>query len=354
MHSLGGFRIAPKERTQHADYNNDREALGLGIGMEEKVFWSRLVRIAGPRTLPQLDRVVGGKCVLYPTEDARVGMPRDRELLDFAGAALNQFEASTGVKVTTGQDLGHGTMSDGKTHSLAYLHEQFAGSILSDTSHPTAEGNYWMLKGCLAGFGISLPAASIALIGAGNIGMHLIHRLQKDGARMIVLEANPARVTELREQGVEAYETTTRSAFLQRSFDALVVNANGGTLDTATVKLICQNIQVKVICGCENLTMPHPEDAELFRDAGKIYTPTEMCGMMGYLTAIEERLSNAAGVPFSLIPLLEAATKLQEVGLAGTRQTIASRFSQSFEQAVREVFSRSSGSLSVSLNCPSP
>src|SRR5205085_7151625 len=86
--SLGGFRIAPEERTSAPGFDSDREAIGLALGMEEKVYWSRLLGIGGPLARRQIARIVGGKCVLHPTPEARVGQPRDTELLDFAVACF--------------------------------------------------------------------------------------------------------------------------------------------------------------------------------------------------------------------------------------------------------------------------
>ena len=82
--SLGGFRIAPEYRTSLPGYSNDREAIELAIGMEEKIYWSRLLRVGGPLLRSHPTALVGGKCVLAPTPDARVAQPRDVELLDFA------------------------------------------------------------------------------------------------------------------------------------------------------------------------------------------------------------------------------------------------------------------------------
>src|SRR5688572_915424 len=155
--SLGGFRIAPEARTSLPGYDNDREAIELAMGMEEKVCWSRLIGVGGPRALAAVGRVVGGKCVLRATPDARIGGPRDRELLDYALACFEDFESTSGILLTTGQDLSHGTMSDGRTSSLEYLNARFAGSVLADTSRPTGEGNFQLLRGMLRGCGVALP-----------------------------------------------------------------------------------------------------------------------------------------------------------------------------------------------------
>src|SRR4051812_11240274 len=125
--SLGGFRIAPTGRTNVPGFDPDKEAIGLAIGMEEKVFWSRILRIGGP--LGQRDHrpIAGGKCVLVPTPNARIGRPDDFELLDWAIACFRSFEERAGVRLTTGEDLGHGVMSDGRTQSLDYLGRHFPG-----------------------------------------------------------------------------------------------------------------------------------------------------------------------------------------------------------------------------------
>ena len=41
-------RIAPAARVESPGYDNDAEAIGLAIGMEEKVHWSRVIRAGGP------------------------------------------------------------------------------------------------------------------------------------------------------------------------------------------------------------------------------------------------------------------------------------------------------------------
>src|SRR3954463_6189568 len=116
--SLGGVRIAPRERTEAPGFDPDREAIALAMGMEEKVHWSRVLQVGGPRARRDMKRIVGGKCVLQPTDAARVGHPRDYELLDWAVECFAEMERESGVLLTTGQDLGHGMMSDGKISSL--------------------------------------------------------------------------------------------------------------------------------------------------------------------------------------------------------------------------------------------
>ena len=336
--SLGGFRIAPPERTSLPDFSTDHEAIDLAIGMEEKVFWSRLIRVGGPLAQRDFNRIVGGKCVLQPTPDARVGKPRDFELLDFAIACLNDCETSAAIHITTGQDLGHGIMSDGHTHSLQYLNQGFAGSVVADTSQPTAEGNFHTLRGMLHGLEIDLGKATVGLIGCGNIGAHVARRALDEKATVIGVETNADRRAALTRAGAEMLGADAKHELLRRPIDALVVNASGGSLDSRTVDAILDNRSIKAICGSENLAMPEPDDADRLRVAGRVYCPTELGGMMGYLTAAEEYLSHLAGVPFDIETVNRAAVRLESAASAATRRVRELGYEISFEQAVREIY----------------
>lgn len=335
--SLGGFRIAPVERTASPGFTPDREAIALAIGMEEKVHWSRVIRVGGPLALGHLDRIVGGKCVMVPTPDARVGQPRDAELLDFALACFAEVERA-GVHLTTGQDLGHGRMSDGRTESLAYLNARYKGSVVADTSIPTGEGNYRILDGMLRASGVPLERAVVALVGCGHIGMHIIGRLRARGATVLACEAREARRAEVAAMGIRTFRPDEKLAMLAEPIDALVVNAAGGTLDHATVEACAANPRLQVVCGSENLAMPDPADAALLLRARKAYAPCELGGMMGYLTAVEEYLAREAGVPFEIGTLLAAAAKLDEAGFRAVERLRANGFSERFEDAITAIY----------------
>ena len=335
--SLGGFRIAPDERTDIPGFSPDHEAIDLAIGMEEKVYWSRLIRVGGPLTRRDFNRVVGGKCVLLPTPEARVGKPRDFALLDWAITCLNDCAITGGFHVTTGQDLGHGIMSDGKTQSLDYLHAGFRGSVVADTSKPTAEGNFYTLRGMLRGLGIDLGRATIGFIGCGNIGSYVLRRARDENASVLAVESSAQRRAQLEEQGVDVVPAEKKLAFVTRPMDALVVNSSGGSLDSRTVDAIIANETIKVICGSENLVMPNPDDAERLRAAGRVYCPTELGGMMGYLTAVEQYLSDLEGVPFAVESMIETARQLEQPALEATRLVKKRAYEISFEEAIEEL-----------------
>ncbi|MGZ8413116.1 MAG: hypothetical protein ACXWZS_03380 [Gemmatirosa sp.] len=335
--SLGGFRIAPESRTARADYDNDREAIGLAVGMEEKVYWSRVLRVGGPLVQRNLDRIVGGKCVLRPTADARIGQPNDRALLDWAVSCLRDCDATAGIHVTTGQDLGHGTMSDGATPSLAYLHARFEGSMLADTSKPTGEGNVQLLLGMLEACGIAVADARVGLVGAGNIGQHMVGRLREHGTTPAALELSERTRAMLAGEGVSVWPIERKAEFLAQPFDAIVVNAAGSTLDAPSIAAIAANPAVRIVCGSENLAMPDPAGERTLLAARKVYAHTELGGMMGYLTAAEEYLARRAGVPFDVGTLFAAAERLREIGRAATARVIAGGYQETFQEAAKAI-----------------
>jgi hypothetical protein len=336
--SLGGFRIAPVERTDSPGFTTDREAIALAMGMEEKVHWSRVIGVGGPLAIKDIKRIVGGKCVLAPTATARVGQPHDAELLDFAIECFREVEAGAGIRLTTGQDLGHGLMSDGVTPSLQYLNARYKGSVVADTSIPTGEGNYRILDGMLRASGVPLENATVALVGCGHIGMHVIGRLLARGTKVLACESRPERRAELEGMGIPTWTPERKLALLREPIDALVVNAAGGSLDRATVEACAANTRLSVVCGSENLAMPDPAAQVLLQRARKAYAPTELGGMMGYLTAVEEYLTREAGVPFSIETMLAAATKLDEAGFRTVERLRAGGFRETFEEAVTALY----------------
>jgi hypothetical protein len=341
--SLGGFRIAPAELTDEPGFDADRMAIGLALGMEEKVYWSRLVHVGGPLALRDRGRIVGGKCVMHPTADARVGAPRDVQMLDFALDCFRDVEESAGIHLTTGQDLGHGTLHDGRTGSLDYLSARHRGCVDADTSKPTGEGNFFVLAGMLAGLGVDLGRARVLLVGLGNIGLHVLGRLREHGAEVVGLEAKPERRRDAERLGARTHEPSEKARLLDEPFDAVVVNANKESLDLATCERIARNPRMRVVCGSENLAMPDPRGAELLRAAAKLYAPTEFGGMMGYLTAVEEYLAHLEGIPFDVRSIFDAAQRLEEVSREAASLAAARGFAIGFDEALREVFSEPVG-----------
>jgi hypothetical protein len=118
----------------------------------------------------------------------------------------------------------------------------------------------------------------------------------------------------------------------------VVANASGGSLDPRAVELIAANARIRVICGSENLVMPdHAAGTEALRAAKKAYCPTELGGMMGYLTAVEEYLSRVAGSELDVGTMMDAAVRLDGAAYEAAKHAIARGFAVSFEQAMKEL-----------------
>lgn len=334
--SLGGFRIVPKARAVDG-FSPLAEAAGLARGMDEKVHWSRLMRIGGGRGLAKIDSIVGGKCVMLPSDGSRIGEPRDREMLDFAAECLRDAEGH-GFSIVTGQDLGHGMMSDGATSSLEYLHHAFDGSVLQDTSRPTSEGNFYVLKGMLAGFDLELEQTRGAFIGCGKVGSRLVHRAVESGMRASFIEPDDDRSRELRQLGAERKNAADKQSLLSGEIDALIVNANGSSLDHETVLTASRNRRLKVVTGAENLCMPDERDEQVLLAAEKLFCPTELAGMMGYLTAVEEYLCRQAGEALSIDALFEAARLLEEPAREAVRFCRRKSFQLTFAAAIQQIY----------------
>ena len=86
-------------------------------------------------------------------------------------------------------------------------------------------------------------------------------------------------------------------------------------MDAETLDTIVANQELKIVTGCENLVFKQRRDEELLNQAGKIFCPTELSGVMGYLTAVEEYLCDQAGVDFQVETMLFAAKELEAIGL---------------------------------------
>ena len=117
--------------------------------------------------------------------------------------------------------------------------------------------------------------------------------------------------------------------------DAVVVNAAGGSLDMASIETIAANARLRVVCGSENLAMPAERAGSgVLRVARKAYAPTELGGMMGYLTAAEEYLARIAGTPFDIESLIESAAQLEPPIVAAMQHLRAHAYSTTFAESL--------------------
>jgi hypothetical protein len=82
----------------------------------------------------------------------------------------------------------------------------------------------------------------------------------------------------------------------------------------------------------------HYTGVEVLRAAHKVYAPTELGGMMGYLTAVEQYLAVIEGLPFEVQTVLDAAKRLEVAGYETTARIIAGGHAEDFETAVTALY----------------
>jgi glutamate dehydrogenase/leucine dehydrogenase len=189
----------------------------------------------------------------------------------------------------------------------------------------------------LAAAGIQASNATVGLIGVGNIGKHVMDRLLADGSTVLAIDANPTRRTEIDAAGARAMTPEQKMEMLIEPMDALVVNAAGGSLDDQTIAACAANPRLKVVCGSENLAMKDLNGPAKLLAAKKLYCPTALGGMMGYLTAVEEYLTIKDGLRFEIRQMLEASKRLEVVGRQASSLIRASNYSITFEEAAEQI-----------------
>jgi hypothetical protein len=153
----------------------------------------------------------------------------------------------------------------------------------------------------------------------------------------MAVEANPERRTEIEGLGVSAWSEDGKLEMLREPMDALVVNAAGGTLDAETIAACVANPRMKVVCGSENMAMKDAEGPAKLLAAKKVYCPTELGGMMGYLTAVEEYLAVRDGLRFEVRQMLESSKRLEVVGRQATSLIRSRNYGIDFEAAAEEI-----------------
>ena len=81
----------------------------------------------------------------------------------------------------------------------------------------------------------------------------------------------------------------------------------------------------------------HEAGSEALRRAKKAYAPTELGGVMGYLTAVEEYLARVEEVPVDVRTIYDASKRLESVSYEAARRQRELGYSISFEDAVRQI-----------------
>lgn len=222
----------------------------------------------------------GGKAVLMlPPE------PYDRtRLFEAFGRAV---AAQAGRYVTAedvGTSVGDMAIVARETDHVAGLPRR-EGQAGGDPSPWTARGVFQAMQVAVAHrLGRSLAEVTVAVQGAGHVGMALCELLHEAGARLIVAEPR----AELAARAAARFGASIVPSYgiLTAAADVFAPCALGGVLNADTVPLL----RAKVVCGAANNQLAQPEIATLLAKRDVLYAPDYLVNAGGIINVAAEHL----------------------------------------------------------------
>lgn len=252
-------------------------------------------------------RMGGGKgVILAPANGAKTP-----ETLRAFGRAVD----SLGGRYATAQDVGMSaadmlTIAENTPHVCGLPAEE--GLAGGDPGPSTATGVY---LGVLAAIQRKLGRASargvrVAIQGVGSVGGGLARHLARDGASLVLADADPAKAAALAAE----LGATTVSADEILSIDADVVSPNAlGAVWTADS---IAALQAPIVAGGANNQLATPADGERLRADGVLYAP--------------DYVINAGGIVNVALQYLDGATRAEADRVIGG---IPDRLNQVWDEA---------------------
>ncbi len=260
--SLGGTRMW--------NYNNEMEALTDVLRLSRGMTYKSSV--AGLN-------LGGGKAVII----GDASKIKSEALLRRFGKFVN----SLGGKYITAEDVAMNSrdmeMIKMETDYVSGLPENMGGS--GDPSPVTAYGVYVSMKASAKeAFGSdSLSGKKILVQGIGNVGMHLVEHLSKEGAKIYVYDISEERI----KTAVDKYkaEFVAADKMFDLDIDIYAPCALGATVNDDTLaKLKC-----KVICGAANNQLAdEKKHGELVLSKGILYAPDFVVNAGGIINVFYE------------------------------------------------------------------
>jgi leucine dehydrogenase len=260
--SLGGTRMW--------NYNNEMEALHDVLRLSRGMTYKSAV--AGLN-------LGGGKAVI-------IGDPKKLKNEAFL-RRFGKFVNSLGGKYITAEDVAMNSRDmeiiKMETDFVSGLPESMGGS--GDPSPVTAYGVYVSMKASAkeAYGNDSLKGKKVLVQGLGNVGMHLVEHLHKEGAVITVFDINQERV----KMAVDNFKTavTTPEKMFDLDIDIYAPCALGATLnDESLSKLKC-----RIICGAANNQLAdEKKHGEAVKAKGLIYAPDFVVNSGGIINVFYE------------------------------------------------------------------
>lgn len=260
--SLGGTRMW--------NYNNEMEALNDVLRLSRGMTYKSSV--AGLN-------LGGGKAVI-------IGDPKKLKNEAFL-RRFGKFVNSLGGKYITAEDVAMNSRDmeiiKMETDFVSGLPESMGGS--GDPSPVTAYGVYVSMKASAKeAYGSdSLSGKKVLVQGLGNVGMHLVEHLHKEGAVITVYDINEERV----KMAVDNFKATVTSPdkMFDLDIDIYAPCALGATVnDESLSKLKC-----KIICGAANNQLAEEKKhGEAVKAKGIIYAPDFVVNAGGIINVFYE------------------------------------------------------------------
>jgi leucine dehydrogenase len=220
-------------------------------------------------------RCGGGKAVILadPARD------KTRALLEAYARLLEEL----GGRFYTGCDMG--VTVDDLTVMRAFTrhlgHTGAEGGL--DTSDLAAIGVYSSIVTVARTLGSPLVGLRVAVQGLGQVGFRLARRLKEAGARLIVTDVDPSRVT-LAERELGATATSPETIY-DADAEVFSPNAAGSILNPGTIP----RLRGRAVAGAANEQLATADDGDALHARGILYAPDYVVNAGGLLSVLWER-----------------------------------------------------------------
>jgi leucine dehydrogenase len=258
--ALGGCRMYPYAREQDAI----RDVLRLSRGMTYKAALTNV-------------KLGGGKSVV-------IGDParqKTEALLRAMGRAIERLQA----RYIAGEDIG--TNPDDmrvlrqETRAVSCLKPEDGG--YGDPAPMTALGAFRAIEaGLAAARGTDrMAGVTVAVQGAGNVGLNLCRRLRTAGARVVVCDTSAERVAAARACGMEI---VAPDAIYDVACDVFAPCAIGSTLNDDTIP----RLKAAIVAGAANNQLAEARHAAMLDARGIVYLPDYVANGGGLISCAAE------------------------------------------------------------------
>ncbi|KAJ3268882.1 hypothetical protein HDV01_002140 [Terramyces sp. JEL0728] len=237
----------------------------------------------------------GGKGVMARNTGAGLAPTDDLEARRIAYEEYGEFMSSLHGCYVTAEDVGT-NVNDMKAIFSKTRHTTCIPAELGGSGNPSIATARGVIKGLEAAFqhaGKSLKGSTVAVQGAGHVGMPVIHFLFEAGvSKVIASDVDAHRAESIKnEYSGKNFELhivdKSDYSILFKDVDAVCPCATGGILNPTTIP----QIKAKIICGAANNQLLNMKTDDLhLHNLGKIYVPDFLVNRMGIVNCADEHM----------------------------------------------------------------